>query len=113
MRRRERAYRAGRPLPVMRGRTVILVDDGLATGATMMAAVQSVRAHEPDRVVVAVPVGDQDALGQLSAVADDVVCVATPDPMRAVGLWYEDFSATTDDEVRLLTASPPLAGASG
>jgi putative phosphoribosyl transferase len=113
MRRRERAYRAGRSMPVLRGRTVILVDDGLATGATMMAAVASVRAHEPDRVVVAVPVGAKDALEQLSAVADDVVCVVVPEQMQAVGLWYEDFSATSDDEVRLLTASPPLAGASG
>jgi len=113
MRRRERAYRAGRPLPVMSGRTVILVDDGLATGATMMAAVESVRVHAPDRVVVAVPVGSKEALEQLSAVADDVVCVVVPEPMEAVGLWYEDFSATSDDEVRLLTESPPLAGASG
>jgi predicted phosphoribosyltransferase len=113
MRHRERAYRAGRPMPVVRGRTVILVDDGLATGATMMAAVETVRAHEPDRVVIAVPVGAKDALEQLSAVADDVVCLVVPDAMAAVGLWYEDFSATTDDEVRLLTASPPLAGASG
>jgi predicted phosphoribosyltransferase len=113
MRHRERAYRAGRPMPVVRGRTVILVDDGLATGATMMAAVETVRAHEPDRVVIAVPVGAKDALEQLAAVADDVVCLVVPDAMAAVGLWYEDFSATTDDEVRLLTASPPLAGASG
>ncbi len=97
----------------MSGRTVILVDDGLATGATMMAAVESVRVHAPDRVVVAVPVGSKEALEQLSAVADDVVCVVVPEPMEAVGLWYEDFSATSDDEVRLLTESPPLAGASG
>ena len=113
MRRRERSYRAGRPLPLIRGRTVILVDDGLATGATMMAAVESVRAHEPDQVVVAVPVGAKDALERLSAIADDVVCVVVAEQMQAVGLWYEDFSATSDDEVRLLTASPPLAGASG
>jgi predicted phosphoribosyltransferase len=113
MRRRERTYRAGRPLPAMGGRTVILVDDGLATGATMMAAVESVRAHAPDRVVVAVPVGSKDALEQLSAVAVAVKNDLVPEPMQAVGLWYEDFSATSDDEVRLLTESPPLAGASG
>ena len=113
MRRREGACRAGRPLPVMSGRTVILVDDGLATGATMMAAVESVRAHGPDRVVVAVPVGAADSLEQLSAVADDVVCVVVPKQLEAVGLWYEDFSATSDDDVRLLTASPPFAGAPG
>jgi putative phosphoribosyl transferase len=102
--RRERAYRDGRaPVPVA-GRVAVLVDDGLATGATMRAAVLAVRRLHPARVVVAVPVGAREACDALRQVADDVVCVSTPDPFRAVGLWYADFSQTTDDEVRALLA---------
>ncbi|MGZ6671253.1 MAG: erythromycin esterase family protein, partial [Solirubrobacteraceae bacterium] len=109
---RERAYREGRPPPELAGRTVILIDDGLATGSTMWAAVHAVRQEDPARVVVAVPVADPDACEALRAVADEVVCVSTPKPFRAVGLWYEDFSQTSDAEVRELLARarrPPAA----
>jgi erythromycin esterase-like protein/predicted phosphoribosyltransferase len=100
--RRERAYRGERPPPDLTGRTVILVDDGLATGSTMLAAVQAAREDDPARVVVAVPVADPGICAGLEAVADEVVCAMTPRPLRAVGAWYEDFSQTTDDEVREL-----------
>jgi predicted phosphoribosyltransferase len=100
--RRERSYRDGRPLLPIDGRVVILVDDGLATGSTMWAAVVAVRRLQPARVVVAVPVGAADTCEALRNVADEVVCAFTPEPFRAVGLWYADFSQTTDDEVRQL-----------
>jgi putative phosphoribosyl transferase len=101
--RRERAYRGGRtPLPI-RGRTVILVDDGLATGASMLAAVRAVRAHGPARVIVAVPVGPPETVDQLRPAVDDLVCLEMPSFFVAVGLWYEDFAAVRDEEiVRLL-----------
>lgn len=97
--RRERAYHAGRPPRQPSGKTVILVDDGLATGATMKAAVAALRRLFPRRIVVAVPVGSVDAYREIGEVADEVVCVATPEPFHAVGVWYERFSQTTDDEV--------------
>ena len=100
--RREREYRQGRALTDLRGRTVILVDDGLATGSTMRAAVQAVRRHEPSRVVVAVPVGARETCAELTALADEIVCARMPEPFTAVGLWYRDFSQTTDEEVQLL-----------
>jgi putative phosphoribosyl transferase len=100
--RRERAYRAGRPLVLVEGRTVILVDDGLATGSTMRAAVRAVRQLRAGRVVVASPVGAPDTCAALRREADEVVCVLTPDHFLAVGTWYVDFSETTDDEVRRL-----------
>jgi predicted phosphoribosyltransferase len=100
--RREAAYRDGRPRPEIRGKVVILVDDGLATGSTMRAAVEAVLRLEPKRVVVAVPVGASDTCRELKEQADDVVCVQTPEPLFGVGSWYEDFSQTTDDEVREL-----------
>ncbi|MGH3001126.1 MAG: phosphoribosyltransferase [Gaiellaceae bacterium] len=100
--RRERAYRGGRPPIEIGGRTVILVDDGLATGASMRAAARAVRAHAPERVVVAVPVAAKQTCEELGAEADEVVCTSTPWPFVAVGSWYEDFSQTTDDEVRAL-----------
>ena len=100
--RREREYRNGQPLINVDGRVVILVDDGLATGSTMKAAVQAVRALHPARIVVAVPVGATDTCRALEAAADEVVCARTPEPFSAVGLWYRDFSQTTDDEVREL-----------
>lgn len=110
--RRERAYRDGRtPVPIA-GRTVILVDDGLATGSTMRAAVLAVRRHDPARVVVAVPVGAWQTCRALREVADDVVCAFTPDPFDAVGLWYADFSPTTDEEVRRLLADADADAAS-
>lgn len=98
--RREREYRQGRPLRDLQGRTVILVDDGLATGSTMRAAVQAVRAHAPARVIVAVPVGASSTCEEFVDIADETICARTPEPFSAVGLWYRDFSETTDDEVR-------------
>ena len=100
--RREREYRQGRALTDLRGRTVILVDDGLATGSTMRAAVEAVRRHEPSRVVVAVPVGAPETCAELAALADEIVCARMPEPFSAVGLWYRDFSQTTDEEVQML-----------
>src|SRR5579875_2593723 len=102
--RREHDYRAGRPPPDVRGRTVILVDDGLATGSTMRAAVAALRQQGPARIVVAVPVGAPETCTQLRREADEVVCAETPEPFYAVGAWYEDFSQTTDEEVRDLLA---------
>ena len=101
---REGFYRGDRPAPEVQGRTVILVDDGLATGATMRAAVTAVRQQQPGRIVIAIPVAARQTCNDLRAVADEVVCVATPEPFHAVGLWYEDFSATSDTEVRDLLA---------
>jgi putative phosphoribosyl transferase len=98
--RRERNYRGDQPPPDLRGRTVILVDDGLATGATMRAAVAAVRQQGPARVVVAVPVGAPETCAELREEADETVCAITPDPFYAVGLWYEDFSQTSNEEVR-------------
>ena len=100
--RREREYREDRPLTDLRNRIVILVDDGLATGSTMRAAVQAVRAFEPAKVVVAVPVGAPSTCAAFTDVADETVCARTPDPFAAVGLWYRDFSQTSDEEVRRL-----------
>jgi putative phosphoribosyl transferase len=98
--RRERRYRGDRPLPDVRDRTVLLIDDGLATGSTMRAAVEALRRLAPARIVVAVPVADPATCAEMAAEADDVVCARTPRQFRAVGLWYADFSQTTDDEVR-------------
>ena len=97
--RRERLYRGDRPAVSVRGRTVIVVDDGLATGSTMRAAVLAIRQQHPAHLAVAVPVGAPDTCRQLAAEADEVVCAAMPEPFRAVGLWYEDFPQATDDEV--------------
>jgi putative phosphoribosyl transferase len=110
--RRERAYRDGRPPLDLSGKTVILVDDGVATGSTMRAAVAAVRRLGPARVVVAVPVGAIDTCAELEQEADAVVCLATPEPFFGVGLWYEDFSQTTDDEVRELLGNASVAGVS-
>jgi putative phosphoribosyl transferase len=100
--RRELLYRGERPAIGIRGRTVIVVDDGLATGATMRAAVLAIRQQRPAHLVVAVPVGAADTCAQLRTEADEVVCAATPEPFRAVGLWYEDFPQASDDEVHEL-----------
>ena len=107
--RRERAYRADRPPVVVKGQTVIVVDDGLATGSTMQAAVLALRRQGPAAIVVAVPVGSREACDALRKVADDVICPLMPEPFSAVGLWYRDFSETTDDEVRQLLAQPTPA----
>jgi predicted phosphoribosyltransferase len=104
--RRERAYRGSRPAADLRDRTVILVDDGLATGATMRAAVESVRQRRPERLVVAVPTAAADTRDEIAREVDEVVCVTTPTPFRGVGMWYRDFAQTSDDEVmRLLAAA--------
>ena len=102
--RRERLYRGEAPAPELAGRTVLVVDDGLATGSTMRAAVRAVRGRGPTRVVVAVPVGAADTCAALRDEADEVACVAAPEPFEAVGIWYEDFGQTGDDEVRALLA---------
>ena len=97
--RREREYRANRPALELRQRVVILVDDGLATGATMRAAVTGLRKHKAARIVVAVPVGAPDTCARFSREVDEVVWIITPGGFRAVGQFYHDFSQTTDDEV--------------
>jgi len=102
--RRERLYRGGRPLLDVRDRTVILVDDGLATGATMHAAIAALRQLHPARIVVAVPTASPETCEEMKAEVDDVICAITPEPFQAVGRWYQDFAQTTDEEVQdLLT----------
>ena len=102
--RREQLYRDNRPFPDLQGRIVILVDDGLATGATMSAAVVALRQHQPARIVVAVPVAAPQTCQELQAQVDEVICSATPSPFYSVGLWYKNFPQTSDDEVRDLLA---------
>jgi putative phosphoribosyl transferase len=98
-RMREVRFRGDRKLPCIEGRTVILVDDGLATGATMSAAVHAVRKQQPERLVVAVPVGSRFACDVIQAKVDEIVCLAKPEPFGAVGLFYREFLQTEDDEV--------------
>jgi predicted phosphoribosyltransferase len=102
--RRESVYRGGRRPADVRGWTVILVDDGLATGATMRAAVVALRQLQPARIVIAIPTASPETCEELKAEVDDIVCAITPEPFLAVGHWYEDFSQTTDREVRDLLA---------
>jgi len=113
LRRREQSYRDDRPIPEVRGATIILVDDGLATGSTMRAAVAALRRQGPARIVVAVPVGAAETCDELRAIADEVICARTPEPFWAVGIWYEDFTQTSDKEVHDLleesVVSLPLA----
>lgn len=97
--RRERIYRGNRPEPDVRGKTVILVDDGLATGSTMRAAVAALRQQSPARIVVAVPVSAPQTCDEYRMGVDEIVCAITPEPFYGVGQWYEDFSQTTDEEV--------------
>jgi putative phosphoribosyl transferase len=107
--RRDRAYRGARQAPALRDRTVLLVDDGLATGSTMQAATLALRQQGPARIIIAVPVGASETCLRLGGVADGVVCLRTPDPFTAVGLWYEDFGQTSDEEVaHLLSDSAPI-----
>ncbi len=102
--RREQAYRDGlAPVP-LRARNIVLVDDGLATGASMRAAIVGVRAHSPASVTVAVPVAPPETCADLHTIADEVVCLATPEPFYAVGMWYRHFDPTSDEEVRRLLA---------
>jgi predicted phosphoribosyltransferase len=107
--RRDALYRDGRPRPQIRGRIVLVVDDGLATGASMQAAVIALRRLEPARVVVAVPVGAMETCERLRREADEVVCAVTPESFQAVGLWYQRFDQTTDDEVRQLVREQSVA----
>ena len=101
LQRRERLYRGTQPPLEVRGRTVIIVDDGLATGSTMRAAVKALRQQQPKKIVVAVPVGARQTCDSFKTEVDTVaVCAITPEPFNAVGLWYQDFSQTTDEEVR-------------
>ncbi|HLH24383.1 MAG TPA: phosphoribosyltransferase [Chloroflexota bacterium] len=102
--RRERAYRGDRPPLDVRGRTTILVDDGLATGSTMRAAAQALRQEQAASIVVAVPVAPPEVCAEFQSEVDAVVCAVTPDPFYAVGLWYADFAPTTDEEVHDLLA---------
>ena len=102
LQRRERAYRDDRPLPLVHGRTVILIDDGLATGSTMRAAVAALRRRGPARIVVAVPVAAASTCEEFQDEVDELVCAQTPEPFYAVGSWYEDFTQTSDTEVHAL-----------
>jgi len=100
--RRGSAYRDERPPPDVKGRVVILIDDGLATGSTMRAAAAALRKQDPARIVVAVPVSAPETCNEFRSEVDEIVCAVTPEPFRGVGLWYKDFSQTTDEEVREL-----------
>ena len=95
--RREEIYRGGRPLPSFKGKTIILIDDGLATGSTMRAAVAALKQHQPAAIVVAVPVGARSTCEEFAGIADRCVCAIAPEHFRSVGLWYEDFGQTGDD----------------
>jgi putative phosphoribosyl transferase len=100
LQRREHNYRGDRPSPEVRDRTVILIDDGLATGASMRAAVAGLRAQHPARIIVAVPTASPETCEAFEFEVDEIVCAITPEPFYGVGRWYEDFSQTTDEEVR-------------
>jgi predicted phosphoribosyltransferase len=104
LQRRERDYRGARPPIDVRGKTVVIVDDGLATGSTMRAAVQALRKMAPSAIVVAVPVAASSTCEDFRREVEDVVCLRTPEPFQAVGLWYENFDQTTDEEVHDLLA---------
>ncbi|MBO9346793.1 phosphoribosyltransferase [Chloroflexus sp. MS-CIW-1] len=109
--RRAQTYRGQRPPPELRDKTVIIIDDGLATGATMHAAVDCVRLHQPRWITVAVPVASKEGVRMVRSVADDVVAVWTVEPFYALSYWYDDFRQTTDDEVRELLQAAQPAGA--
>ncbi len=111
--RRERAYRGNCPPLDVRGRTVVVVDDGLATGSSMRAAVRALRKMQPREIIVAVPVGASSTCAELRAEAGKVVCLRTPEPFHAVGMWYDDFSQTSDDEVHELLDRAALAAPGG
>jgi predicted phosphoribosyltransferase len=102
--RRERVYRGDRAEPDVKSRTVILVDDGLATGSTMLAAIRALRQQQPAGIVVAVPTAPPETCQEMRTQADNVVCAITPEPFHSVGLWYQEFSQTPDEEVRELLA---------
>lgn len=102
--RRERVYRGSRPMPELSNRTVILVDDGMATGSSMLAAITALRSYKPAQIIVAVPTGPPDTCRKFQGEADAVVCATTPEPFWAIGAWYEDFRQVTDEEVQSLLA---------
>lgn len=102
LQRREKLYRKDRPSPEVRDRTILLIDDGLATGASMRAAIAGLRAQHPARIVVAVPAAAPDVCEAFRSEVDEIVCAITPEPFYGVGRWYEDFSQVTDEEVRIL-----------
>ena len=107
LQRRDRAYRGDRPHAQVKNRTVILIDDGIATSSTIRAAIAVLRSQQAQQIVVAVPVAPATTCEQLRAEVDEVICLTTPEPMYAIGLWYEDFSQTSDEEVRDLLAKRP------
>jgi putative phosphoribosyl transferase len=102
--RRERVYRGDRPTPDLSHRTIILIDDGIATGSTLKAALSTIKQQQPEHIVVAVPVAPPDVYTELKSEVDEVVCLLTPEWLCSISLWYEDFSPTTDEEVRYLLA---------
>ena len=102
LQRRDHAYRGNRPLPDVEHRTIILVDDGIATGSTMRAAIATLRKQQPDEIVVAIPVASSVTCDELRVQVNKIVCLITPEPLSSISLWYEDFSQTTDEEVRNL-----------
>lgn len=106
LQRRARLYRGERPPPDLRGKTVILVDDGLATGATMRAAILAARAQAPARLIVAAPVAARETVALLRPLVDELVVVETPEPFGAIGLWYDEFAQVSDDEVRAILQRP-------
>lgn len=107
--RRERLFRGDRGAIDVQNRVVILIDDGLATGSTMRAAAMALRQQEPSRIVVGVPVSSPETCAEFEEIVDEIVCAATPEPFYAVGSWYQDFSETTDEEVRELLDKPTTA----
>jgi putative phosphoribosyl transferase len=118
LQRRDRAYRGDRLPPEVRDRTIILVDDGLATGSTMKAAIAVLKAQHPQRLVVAIPVAAPDICQEMEELVDEVVCIMTPDPLYAIGFWYENFAQTTDAEVcellqKHFADSSPASASSG
>jgi predicted phosphoribosyltransferase len=113
LRRREEAYRGNRAPPEIKGKTVILIDDGLATGASMRAAVQALRAQRAGHIVVAVPVAPPETCETIRHEVDEVICLLTPEPFHAVSLWYRDMSQTTDEEVKSLLENSSAMSQSG
>lgn len=111
--RRERLYRGGRPAPSLRGRTVVLVDDGIATGATVRAAIAVVRAQKPARLVLAVPIAQDSVVRALAREVDELVCVTQPDDLYAIGVWYESFPQLTDHDVQTILARADAEQAAG
>lgn len=108
LQRRDRAYRENRPEPDVQGKTVILVDDGIATGSTLQAAIATLRQKNPQEIVVAVPVAPFSACESLRMIVDKVICLSTPEPLNSIGMWYVDFSQTSDQEVRHLLAQQTI-----